>query len=235
MFPALNDNYGYLLHDAENKLTAAIDTPDAAAIIAQCDKLGVRLTHIFNTHHHFDHVGGNAELKEKFGVTIVGPEQDRDRIEGIDIGLSDGEKYQFGKYEITTHSTPGHTTGHCIYHIPALHSAFVGDTVFALGCGRLFEGTPQDMFDSFAKIKTLPDETKLYCAHEYTLSNGVFAQSLDPDNAVLNAYMEVAKSLRKLNKPTIPTKLAFEKSLNPFMRAKTAKEFGEIRALKDNF
>lgn len=235
IFPALSDNYGFLLHDPETGLTASIDSPDAVEIEQQCGTLGYTLSHIFNTHHHFDHVGGNLELKQKHGLTIIGPKDDEERIPGIDETYQGGDIFWFGKFDIHVISTPGHTKGHCAYYIPALASVFVGDTLFALGCGRLFEGTPKQMFNSIAKLSGLPPETKVYCAHEYTLSNGAFALNVDPNNGNLQEYMRKVKTLRENNHPTIPTTIAQEKLTNPFMRAKTPEEFASLRKAKDNF
>ena len=235
IFPCLNDNYGFLLHEPESGFTASIDSPDAGVIAGECERLGWGLTHIFNTHHHYDHVDGNMALKEKFGLQIIGPKADEARIPGVDTTYEGGDVFTFGAYDIHVLHTPGHTKGHCAYYVPAEASAFVGDTLFALGCGRLFEGSPAQMFDSIAKLAALPDETKVYCAHEYTLSNGAFALSADPDNAELQAYMEGAKALRADNKPTIPTTIGREKTANPFMRAHDAESFGALRAAKDRF
>lgn len=233
--PCLSDNYGYLLHDEESGLTASIDTPDGKVIAARADELGWTLTHIFNTHHHFDHVGGNAYLKDKYGVTIIGPKADAKRIPGIDQAVSDGETFTFGNHQVHVFHTPGHTKGHCVYYIPGSNCVFVGDTLFALGCGRLFEGTPAQMFESLAKLAALPDTTDVYCAHEYTLSNGAFALTVDPDNVDLQSYMSEARTLRNQGLPTVPTTIEREKRANPFIRAANAKELGEIRAAKDNF
>ncbi len=235
IFPCLSDNYGFLLHDAKSGLTASIDSPDAAEINHQCQHHGYTLTHIFNTHHHFDHVGGNEALKKAHNLTIIGPKNDEERIPNIDIAYQGGDIFTFGQYEIHVINTPGHTKGHCAYYIPKLGSVFVGDTLFALGCGRLFEGTPAQMYDSLAKLATLPDTTKVYCAHEYTLSNGAFALHADPNNKHLHAYMQTAKTLRNENKPTIPTTIAAEKMANPFMLAKSVDKFAELRAAKDKF
>jgi len=235
LFPCLNDNYGLLLHEPESGLTASIDAPDAGAISKACAARGWILTHIFNTHHHYDHVGGNLALKEKYGVTIVGPEADEARIPGIDVALEDGAVFTFGAFKIEVLHTPGHTKGHCAYYVPAQNSVFVGDTLFALGCGRLFEGTAAQMFDSIAKLAQLPDETKVYCAHEYTLSNGAFAISANPENEALKAYIEEAKALRAQGLPTVPTTIGREKTANPFMRAATPEILGDIRAAKDRF
>ncbi len=235
IFPCLSDNYGFLLHEPKSGLTATIDTPDGEEIAKKCDEFGVTLTHIFNTHHHFDHVGGNLELKKRFDLTIIGPEADKARIPGIDKTVSGGDVFSFGAYDIHVLRTPGHTKGHCAYYVPALGSVFVGDTLFALGCGRLFEGTAAQMFDSLAKFAALPDDTKVYCAHEYTLSNGAFALTFDPDNPDLITYMDWAKARRTENLPTVPTTIAREKSSNPFMRAPTPQILAQIRTAKDRF
>lgn len=233
--PCLSDNYGYLLHDEKTGLTASIDTPDGKAIEQRAQKLGWSLTHIFNTHHHYDHVGGNAYLKDTYGVTIIGPKADEERIPRIDRAVSGGEIFAFGDHVVQVIHTPGHTKGHCAYYIPACGSIFVGDTLFALGCGRLFEGTPTQMYESLAKITTLPDDTQVYCAHEYTLANGAFALTVDPDNADLQAYMTDARKRRNMGLPTVPTTIAREKLANPFVRAASAEKLGKIRSAKDNF
>src|SRR6185503_16259345 len=171
MFPCLADNYGYLLHDAESQATAAVDTPDAREIEVQLRAKGWGLTHILNTHHHGDHAGGNLELKRKTGCTIIGSRADAARIPGIDVSVGDGDVVQMGAHRAAVYDTPGHTRGHIVYHFAAARAAFVGDTLFALGCGRLFEGTPAEMWGSLQKILRWPDDTRLYCAHEYTQSN----------------------------------------------------------------
>ena len=235
LFPCLNDNYGFLLVEPESGLCATIDTPDGEHIAKELERRGLTLTHILNTHHHYDHVGGNLFLKEKYGATIVGPKADAKRIPGIDIMLADGEIFKFGAYDIHLIHTPGHTLGHCAYYVPDEHSVFVGDTVFTMGCGRLFEGTPAQMYDSMAKLASLPGDTKVYCAHEYTLSNAAFAVTEEPDNLDLRAAVAAAKALRAKGLPTVPTTIAQELLTNPFMRAKTAKKLGEIRKAKDGF
>lgn len=235
MFPCLWDNYGFLIHSPETGKTAAIDTPEASKIIAACERKGWTLTHIWNTHHHPDHIGGNLELQKTFGVDIIGPGHDAARIPGITHKVSGGENFNFAGHVVNVINTPGHTNGHIVYHIPAANSAFVGDTLFVLGCGRLFEGTPQEMYDSMRALETLPDETVIYCAHEYTLSNAAFAVTVEPDNKALLAYVEKAKALREKNLPTVPTTLADEKAHNPFMRAASAEQLGIIRAAKDQF
>lgn len=234
LFPCLTDNYGLLIHDKDSGQTAAIDTPEVKAIEAACEQRGWTLTQIWNTHHHWDHVGGNLELKAAHGLTITGPSQEG-RIPGLDRGVAGGNRFSFGAHEVQVIFTPGHTRDHIIYYVPAAKAAFVGDTLFVLGCGRLFEGSAKDMFGSMAAIAALPGETKLYCAHEYTLSNAKFALTVEPDNEALSQYVERAKALREKGLPTVPTTVEMEKQTNPFMRAKTAARLGQIRQAKDSF
>lgn len=235
LFPCLNDNYGFLLVEPKSGLCATIDTPDEMEIARQVEKHGLTLTHILNTHHHYDHVGGNQFLKDKYGAIIVGPKADAGRIPGIDIALSDGEIFKFGDYDIRVIHTPGHTLGHCAYYVPDEASVFVGDTIFVMGCGRLFEGTPAQMYDSMAKLAKLPADTKVYCAHEYTLSNAAFAVTAEPDNQDLHRAVSTAKTLRAKGQPTVPTTIGVELKTNPFMRAATPEILGEIRKAKDRF
>ena len=235
LFPCLSDNYGLLIHDPESGETAAIDTPEVAKIEAACTERGWTLTQIWNTHHHLDHTGGNLALKEKHGLSITGPSQIKGRIPGLDKGVSGGDVFSFGRHEVQVISTPGHTVDHIIYYVADAEAAFVGDTIFVLGCGRLFEGSPEDMFGSMAAIADLPDATKLYCAHEYTLSNARFAVTVEPDNQALLDYVKQAKQMREQGLSTVPTTVAMEKAANPFMRAATAARLGEIRAAKDSF
>jgi hydroxyacylglutathione hydrolase len=249
MFPCLADNYGYLLHDADSGATAAVDTPDAAEILAQLDTKGWRLTHIFNTHHHADHAGGNLELKARTGCRIVGPRADAARIPGIDIAVGEGDVVELGRHRATVFDTPGHTRGHIVYYFADAHAAFVGDTLFALGCGRLFEGTPAQMWSSLQKILGWPDDTRLYCAHEYTQSNARFALTVEPGNELLKQRAAAVASRRAANKPTVPSTLAEERATNPFLRptspdlqrtiglagASAVDVFAKTRALKDAF
>ncbi len=233
LFPCLSDNYGFLLHDPVTGATAAIDTPDAKEIAAQCEARGWSLSEIWNTHWHPDHAGGNVALKRRYGCKVKGPQQDA--IPVRDETLSGGDNFEFGGYGVEVIHTPGHTNEHIIYHIPSAQIAFVGDTIFALGCGRLFEGTPEHMWGSLSRIMALPDATQLYCAHEYTLSNAKFAVTVDGDNPHLLAAIKDAKAKRAAGIPTVPTSVGVEKLANPFFTAGSAAELGRRRALKDNF
>jgi len=248
-FPCLQDNYGYLVHDRETGVTAALDTPDAAAILAALDGRGWRLTHILNTHHHADHAGGNLELKRRTGCRIVGPRADAQRIPGIDTEVGDGDAFELGAHRVEVLDTPGHTRGHIVYLFPDDGAAFVGDTLFAMGCGRLFEGTPVQMWTSLQKILRWPDATRLYCAHEYTQANGRFAVTVEPGNAALVERVADVARARAAGNPTIPTTVALEKATNPFWRpssrglretigmvgASDVEVFAKTRALKDAF
>ena len=249
MFPCLTDNYGYLLHDARTGVTAAVDTPDAGAISDALAERGWRLTHILNTHHHADHAGGNLRLKAATGCQIVGPRADAARIPGIDVEVGDGDVLELGSHRVEVYDTPGHTRGHIVYRFPDENVAFVGDTLFAMGCGRLFEGTPAEMWRSLGKIAAWPDETRLYCAHEYTAANARFALTVEPDNAALEERAREVARLRAEERPTIPTTVAAEKATNPFLRARSpdlqrtlgmtgadeVEVFARTRALKDRF
>ena len=249
MFPALSDNYCFLVHEPEAHLTAVVDTPEVAPIEAALEETGWTLTHIFNTHHHFDHAGGNLELKERYGCTIVGPRADAERIPGIDVQVGDGDEFQFGAASTHVFDVPGHTRGHIAWYLPESEVAFVGDTLFALGCGRLFEGTPAQMWTSLQKLMALPEATTVYCAHEYTQANAAFALSVEPGNADLQARAEEIKSLRARGMPTVPTTIRREKETNPFLRpmspllretlgmsdASDVEVFAETRRRKDTF
>lgn len=248
-FPCLEDNYGYLLHDPDSGYTACIDTPEVEAIERALSETGWTLTHIFNTHHHFDHAGGNLELKEKTGAVIVGPREDVKRIPGMDVQLGNNDNYRFGKHEMFVMATPGHTSGHCIFYFPEAGIVFVGDTLFALGCGRLFEGTAEQMWTSIQKLLDMPDDTVVFCAHEYTQANAKFALSVEPQNEELVKRAAEIDALRADNKPTVPMTIGIERLTNPFMRPdspdlratlgmETADDiavFAETRQRKDKF
>jgi len=247
--PCLSDNYGYIIRDKATGAAAAIDTPDVNAINGALDDNGWTLTHIFNTHHHFDHAGGNLALKEKWNCEIIGPRAEADRIPGIDRRAGDGDTVMLGDSKAIVFDTPGHTSGHIIYHFADDGAAFVGDTIFAMGCGRLFEGTPAQMWASLQKIASLPPETMLYCAHEYTHANARFALTVDPANDALKARARDVGALRAAGTPTVPTTLALELATNPFLRAEddglkaalgmtgagAVEVFAETRRRKDNF
>jgi len=248
-FACLSDNYGFLVRDAATGATASIDTPDPDAINRELEAASWRLTHILNTHHHFDHAGGNLALKQKWTCEIIGPKGEADRIPGIDRRVGENDIVPLGDSKAIVRETPGHTLGHIIYHFPEDGAAFVGDTIFAMGCGRLFEGTAGQMWASLSKIAAMPENTRLYCAHEYTQANANFALSVDPENAALKSRAREVDLLRAGNKPTVPTTLAAELATNPFLRADgpdlrtalnmrhdTADEiFAEIRRRKDVF
>jgi hydroxyacylglutathione hydrolase len=232
-FPCLSDNYGFLIRDEATGLAACIDTPDAKAILAQLDKLGWTLALIMNTHWHPDHAGGNAEVKAATGALVVGPAE-VERISPVDRLVKDGDGVELGQTRFEVMDTGGHTLGHITYFDAEDQIAFVGDTLFALGCGRLFEGTAQQMWKSLSRLAALPDETAVYCAHEYTASNARFALTVD-DNPLLKTRAEEVFAARERGEPTVPTTIAREKATNPFLRAGGADAFAAVRTAKDNF
>lgn len=233
--PVLSDNYIYLLHDKDTGETAVVDAAVPEPVLAELDKRGWTLTRIFNTHHHPDHVGANLALKEKTGCHITGPKAEQQRIPGIDKAVGEGDIVTLGNSQARVFDVPGHTSGHIAYWFEADDALFCGDTLFAMGCGRLFEGTPAQMYDSLNKFKELPDATAVYCAHEYTQSNGRFALTVEPDNQALISRMAEVDEKRAKGLPTVPSNIGEEKATNPFMRAASAAQLGEIRQLKDNF
>ena len=246
-FPCRDDNYGVLIHCPEHNLTASIDAPETSAVKAALAEKGWTLTHILTTHHHGDHTEGNLPLKEETSCTIVGPKAEASKIPGIDVELSEGDTYQFGDHTAQVFDTPGHTAGHISYLFAADKLAFVGDTMFAMGCGRLFEGDAQTMWNSLSKIAAWDDDVTVYAGHEYTLSNAEFALTVDPENAELQKRVEDVRAKRAAGEPTLPTTMAMEKATNPFLRpsdpgirshlamqdAEDWQVFGEIRARKD--
>ena len=247
-FPCLKDNYGFLLHDADTGETACIDTPEADRILAEAKSKGWTITQIWNTHWHPDHAGGNQAIKDATGCRIVGPKGEAAKIPTLERQLVEGDTVELGSLRARVLETPGHTAGHIVYHLPEHHIAFVGDTLFALGCGRLFEGTPQQMWTSLGKLRAMPDDTAIYCAHEYTQANANFALSVDAGNADLQAYADEVKARRAKNIPTVPTTMGKEKKANPFLRADDPKlqafvghrgdviaTFAEVRERKNRF
>lgn len=234
LFPCLSDNYGFLVRDIATGSVATVDTPDADAILAALERSGWgRLDLILNTHWHADHTQGNAALKAATGCEIVGPEEVR-RAAPLDRVVRGGDIVMLGDTALEVTDTPGHTLGHIVYRDPAGAQAFVGDTLFALGCGRLFEGTPDQMWDSLQTLAAWPDDTTVWCAHEYTAANARFALSLD-DGAPLAARAAAVFAAREHGQPTVPTTIGAEKAFNPFLRAADAADFAARRAAKDRF
>jgi hydroxyacylglutathione hydrolase len=246
-FTCRSDNFGVLIHDPDTKATASIDTPELAPIEAALATKGWKLTHILTTHHHGDHVEGNLALKQKYGCTIVGPKAEAAKIPGIDVQVAEGDVYKFGGYDVRVIETPGHTAGQINYFIPRAKVAFTGDTLFSLGCGRLFEKGAEHMWPALEKLSKLPGDTLIYCGHEYTASNAKFALTIEPENAALQKRAEEVATLRAAGKPTLPVRLDQELATNPFLRPSSAaiqkrlgmegrplwEIFGEIRARKD--
>jgi len=247
--PVLKDNFIYLVHDPESGESAAVDPAVAAPVMKALEVKGWSLTHIFNTHHHNDHTGGNLELKKATGCSIVGAAVDASRIPGIDIQIAEGDRISIGNHQAQIFDVSGHTNGHIAYWFENNNVLFSGDTLFSLGCGRLFEGTPEQMWGSLLKLRNLPDETSIYCAHEYTSTNVNFALTIEPENDDLKRRAEEVFRLRKDGKPTVPSILGEEKRINPFLRADNddllcaaglagqdaVSVFAEIRRRKDHF
>jgi hydroxyacylglutathione hydrolase len=247
--PARTDNYLWLAHELDTDTVAIVDPADAEPVIAKCGELGLHLTHILNTHHHGDHIGGNLALKAYYDCVIIGPAADRDRIPGIDIAVGEDDTVALGTETARVFDVPGHTRGHIAYWFANSDALFCGDTLFALGCGRLFEGTPAQMWNSLSKFAALPDSTRVYCAHEYTQANARFALTVDPNNKALRKRAAEIDRLRAEDTPTVPSTLGEERATNPFLRAEdpglkaaigltTADPvavFAETRKRKDNF
>lgn len=248
-FICRSDNYGLLVHDHQSGATASVDAPDAAAIERELKKRDWQLTHIFTTHHHIDHVEGNLQLEEQYNCIIIGPKTEADRIPGIKKEVSGGETFEWAGHDVRVYACPGHTRGHIAYSIPSECLLFAADTLFSLGCGRVFEGTLEEMYHSVNQFKTLSHETYVYCGHEYTESNARFALSVEPGNQALQQRADVVALLRKEGKMTCPTTIGDELNTNPFLRcgsieirrnlnmegASEAEVFAELRRRKDNF
>ena len=247
IFPCLSDNFGYLIHDPATKATASIDAPEAGPIIKALEREGWTLTDILITHHHHDHVGGTAELKQKYGCRVVGPHDKTTKIANVDLRVANADVVKVGNLLARVMETPGHTLDHISYVFDNDKALFAADTLFSIGCGRVFEGTYPMMWDSLLKLRALPDDFRLYCGHEYTASNVKFALTVDSDNSALKTRAEQVTRLRADNKPTIPSLLGEEKKANVFLRAddpqvaaklhmkgaSAADVFGELRERKN--
>lgn len=248
-FICLEDNYGVVIHDAKTGATAAIDAPDAAAIDSHLRKFGRQLTHIFVTHHHADHVQGILELKEAYGCKVIGPKGEAAKIPGLDNPIGGGEAFDFAGREVKIYDCPGHTLGHIAYHIPSESSLFAADTIFSVGCGRVIEGTMEQMYHSVNQFRSLPPSTFIYCGHEYTEANCRFALTIEPGNKALQARNNEVKASRKRGEMTCPVTLNDELKTNPYLRCGSAEirevlgleqaseveVFTEIRTRKNNF
>lgn len=254
LIPAFADNYIYLVSDRDLGLAMVVDPGDADVVLRELKKRDLHLSLILNTHHHKDHVGGSDKLQKEYGAPIIGPAKESGRITNLSRGVGNGDSITFSTLRATVIETPGHTSGHIAFYFSQLKALFCGDTLFSLGCGRLFEGTPVQMWDSLTKLRALPDDTLIYCGHEYTESNAKFALAVDKNNAALQTRIQQVTSLRKAGKPTLPSLISVEKLTNPFLRvdqpdfhkalAKSglalqgtdpAAIFGTLRAAKDRF
>lgn len=233
--PVLDDNYVWLVHEPVSGETMAVDPAVADPVLAEAEKRGWAITQIWNTHWHPDHTGGNDAIKAATGCAITGPAAERAKIPTLDRLVSEGDSVRLGEIEAQVIEVPAHTAGHIAYHIPSEEVVFVGDTLFAMGCGRLFEGTPDQMFRNMTRLAALPLETRAYCAHEYTQSNGRYALVAEPDNQALIDRMKQVDSARAKGEATVPTTIALERATNPFMRASSVEELAERRAAKDTF
>jgi hydroxyacylglutathione hydrolase len=245
----LTDNYAYLIHDQASQLCAVVDPSEPEPVKRALHARGLKLTHILNTHHHLDHTGGNVPLKEEFGAEVVGPGKDRARIPGIDTGVDEETGWRFGTRAVRVLEIPAHTRAHIAFVFDDDNAVFTGDTLFAMGCGRLFEGTPDMMWTSLSKLAALDERMRVYCGHEYTLNNGRFARTLEPQNPDLKARMKEVEALRAKSAPTIPSTIGLEKKTNPFLRpqspeiratlgmiaAGNVEVFAEMRRRKDAF
>ena len=233
--PVLSDNYVWLLHDPHSCETAVIDPAVAEPVLAEAGRRHWQITQIWNTHWHPDHIGGNDAIKAATGCKITAPATEAARIPMLDRAVAEGDLVTLGDYEACVLEVPAHTAGHIAYHIPEAHLVFVGDTLFAMGCGRLFEGTAAQMHSNLQRLAKLPPDTLVYCAHEYTLANGRFALTVEPDNRALTERMAEVEALRDRGQPTVPTTIALELATNPFMRAGSVAELAARRTAKDNF
>jgi len=235
IIPCLNDNYSYLIFDKLKRIACVIDPSESKPVINAIEKNKLKLKYILNTHHHYDHVGGNKELKKKYDSKIVGFKDDKDRIPEVDILVENDQIWKEKNFEAKIYHIPGHTTGHIAFHFFKEKKIFTGDTLFSLGCGRIFEGTYEQMFNSLNKIKKLPKDTEIYCGHEYTIQNGNFCLANDSSNLKLKEKIEKIRKKLENNLPSVPTTLADEIECNIFLKAKDLESFSKLRDLKDNF
>jgi hydroxyacylglutathione hydrolase len=233
--PALSDNYIWLVHEPVSGETMVVDPAVAEPVLGEAQSRGWRITQIWNTHWHPDHTGGNAEIKAATGCSITGPAAEADRIPTLDRTVREGDRVTLGSIQATVMEVPAHTSGHIAYHLESERVAFVGDTLFAMGCGRLFEGTAAQMFVNMQRFAALPDDTSVYCAHEYTLSTGRYALIVEPDNAAIADRMALVEAARERGEATVPTTIGLERATNPFMRARDVAQLAERRTAKDNF
>tara|TARA_R110002033_G_scaffold26757_12_gene61169 strand:- start:39308 stop:40030 length:723 start_codon:yes stop_codon:yes gene_type:complete len=233
--PVLSDNYVWLVHEPESQETMVVDPAVADPVLAEAAERGWTITQIWNTHWHPDHTGGNAAIKEATGCHVTGPEAEQDRIPTLDRMVKEGDMVKLGSVTAEVIDVPAHTAGHIAFHIPSEKMVFVGDTLFAMGCGRLFEGTAAQMYDNMRKLEALPDATRIYCAHEYTKANGEYALAAEPDNLAIKERMAEVLTLRERGEATVPTTIRQERATNPFMRAGSVEELAARRTAKDNF
>lgn len=231
----LDDNYIWLVHDAISKETLVVDPAVADPVLQECSRREWTITQIWNTHWHPDHTGGNVELRSATGCTIVGPVAESDKIPSLDILVGEGDHLAFGGSRATVIEVPAHTLGHVAFHFPEHSVAFVGDTLFAMGSGRLFEGTADQMFANMRRFEALPEETRIYCAHEYTQLNGRYVLTVEPENIALIERMKRVDEARARGKATVPTTIYLERETNPMMRAKSVAEFASRRLARDSF
>ena len=232
---ALSDNYIWLVHDPDSGETMVIDPAEADPVLAEADRRGWTISAIWNTHWHPDHTGGNAAIKQATGAPVIAPAAEAAKIPTADLLVVEGDIVQLGNHSATVLETPAHTAGHITYHFADDAVAFTGDTLFAMGCGRLFEGTAEQMYANMQRLADLPPETSVYCAHEYTLSNARYARVAEPDNDAIASRLREVEKMRERGEATVPTTIALERATNPFMRAQSIEQFAERRASKDVF
>lgn len=233
--PVLSDNYVWLIHDPASEETVVVDPGEAAPVLAAADARGWRIGQVWNTHWHADHIGGNEEVKRAHGAVVIAPAAEAAKIPTADRLIGEGDRVTIGAHAATVWETPAHTAGHVSYHLNDDRLVFVGDTMFAMGCGRLFEGTAEQMHAALQRLAALPEETAVYCAHEYTLSNARFAAHVEPDNADVAERLATITRLREAGEATVPTMIGIERATNPFVRVASTGELAERRRMKDGF